>query len=152
MHCKTVGVDSQRAGAGLTGPPPIGPWPQEEAVLTALTEVSCAVVLAVYTNAGDVLAVVGVSFAITRQTEASLAHEKAFSTDFLKGLLLPPDSCSVGLIADPGQDAEQGEAGQGSSSHLGPVELLCVNSPPREEQFQPPLLSAAALTVPALIW
>lgn len=86
-------------------------------------------ILAVYTNAGDVLAVVGVAFAVTRQAQVPLTQEETFPTYFVKGLLLASDSCCCGPITDPGQDAEQGEAGQGSSSHLCPVELLCVNSP-----------------------
>lgn len=137
-------MDSQRTGAGLAGPPPTGTWTQEEAVLTTLTEVPCAVVLAVYTNAGDVLAVVSVAFAVTWQTEVPLTQEEPFITNFLEGLLLPSDSRCCGPIADPGQDAEQGEAGQGSSSHLGPVELLGVNSP-QEELLQAPLVVSGSL-------
>lgn len=82
MHCKVIGWDGEGAGTWLAGMEPTQARSQNVAVFTHFTEITCAVVLAVYTDASDVFTVVSVPLAVTWQAYVLLTDEKSPTTNF----------------------------------------------------------------------
>lgn len=82
MHCKVIGWDGEGAGTRLAGVASTQARSQNVAIFTHFTEITHAVVFAVYTDASDVFTVVSMPLAVTWQAFALLTEEKSPATHF----------------------------------------------------------------------